>query len=156
MGTPWHTPNALPLSQCELLDKLPAAELALLDAVLQERHHAKGDIIVRAGDPGDALFLLLGGSVEVRLPGTPGKPGRRIDVFTAGMSFGEMAFVDGSPRSADVVALEPVLCRILDQATFESLDTTHPQLKIGLLRQITRQLSVNLRRINAEVLAFKG
>jgi glutaminase len=156
LGTQWHTPSALPLSQCELLDKLPETELALLDGVLQERHYAKGDAIVRAGDPGDALFLLLGGSVEVRLPGTPGKPGKRIDVFTAGMSFGEMAFVDGSPRSADVVALEPVLCRILDQATFEGLDKEHPTLKIGLLRQITRQLSVNLRRINAEVLAFKG
>ena len=72
------------------------------------------------------------------------------------MTFGEMAFIDGSPRSADVVALEAVHCRVLDRNIFNDLDHSNPRLKISLLQQITKHLSVNLRRINAEVLAFKG
>ncbi|MBK8070927.1 MAG: glutaminase A [Ramlibacter sp.] len=156
LGPPAQAREALTLAQCELLDGLSPDNLAWLEGALQERHYAARDTIVRSGDPGDALFLLLDGSVEVRLPAQAGKPGRRIDLFTAGMTFGEMAFIDGSPRSADVVALDPVHCRVLDRDTFNRLDTDNPGLKISLLQQITRHLSVNLRRINAEVLAFKG
>jgi CRP-like cAMP-binding protein len=123
---------------------------------MAERHYATGERIIRAGDPGDALFVLLSGSVEVRLPGPAGKPGPRIEVFAAGMTFGEMALVDGAPRSADVIALEPVSCRVLELQVFEAFDERDPKLKIGLLQQITRQLSASLRRRNAEVQAFKG
>jgi glutaminase len=156
MGDAVQTTALLSLGECELLDKLPAQDIAWLDDALAERNYAAGETIVRAGDPGNALFLLLGGSVEVRLPSAPRRPGKRIDVFTAGMAFGEMAFIDGSPRSADVIAMESVRCRILDRETFMRMDTDHPGIKIALLQQITRQLSINLRRINAEVLAFKG
>lgn len=156
MGERVQTSCVLSLGECELLDNLPPEDVTWLEAALAERSYAAGETIVRSGDPGDALFLLLRGSVEVRLPSGLRRPGKRIDVFTAGMAFGEMAFIDGSARSADVVAIEPVTCRILDRATFIRMDTEHPRIKIALLQQITRQLSVNLRRINAEVLAFKG
>ena len=156
LGAAWQARSGIALAQCELLDGLSTEDLAFLDGTLHEQHYSARDTIVRSGDPGDALFLLLAGSVEVRLPATAGKPGKRIDMFTAGMTFGEMAFIDGSPRSADVVALEPVVCRVLDRDTFNRLDAENPGLKISLLQQITRHLSVNLRRINAEVLAFKG
>lgn len=156
LGASAQARDHITLAQCELLDGLSVTDIAWLEDVLQERSYAARDTIVRSGDTGDALFLLLEGCVEVRLPAQGGKPGRRIDLFTAGMTFGEMAFIDGSPRSADVVALEAVRCRVLDRDTFNGLDVSNPSLKISLLQQITKHLSVNLRRINAEVLAFKG
>jgi CRP-like cAMP-binding protein len=134
----------------------PLRRMTCPQAAMAQRHYATGERIIHAGDPGDALFVLLSGSVEVRLPGTAGKPGPRIEVFAAGMTFGEMALVDGAPRSADVIALEPVSCRVLELRTFEEFDERDPKLKIGLLQQITRQLSASLRRRNAEVQAFKG
>ncbi len=149
-------PAEVPLSSCELLEHLSPEDSAWLDTVMHESHYTAGQYIVRAGDAGDSLFVLQQGRVEVRLPGALGRAGKRIDVFTAGMSFGEMAFIDGSLRSADVLALEPVVCRSLDIATFTALDDSNPGLKIKLLQQLTHQMAVNLRRINAEVLAFKG
>ena len=49
---------------------------------------------------------------------------RRIDVLTAGMNVGEMAFLDGSPRSADVVAIDTVECLIITCAWFIALTLT--------------------------------
>jgi glutaminase len=156
LGSRFVTAKEVPFVRCDLMDGLGGADVSSLDAAMAQRHYATGERIIRAGDPGDALFILLSGSVEVRLPGTAGKPGPRIEVFTAGMTFGEMALVDGAPRSADVIALEPVSCRVLELQVFEAFDERDPKLKIGLLQQITRQLSASLRRRNAEVQAFKG
>lgn len=147
---------AVALRECELLAPLAPQDLAWLEALMPEQGFAAGEPVVRAGDPGDAMFFLLGGTVEVRLSGPGPGRGRRVDVFTAGMSFGEMAFIDGAPRSADVVAVQPTRCRVLPLAVFERLDRERPQLKIRLLQQVTRQLSTNLRRINAEAQAMRG
>jgi hypothetical protein len=49
-----------------------------------------------------------------------------------------------------------VACRVLDRAAFDQLERDHPKLKIRLLEAIARQMSGNVRRINSEVLAYKG
>jgi glutaminase len=156
LGSRWNIPEVLSLGRCELLEGLSDADVAWLEKALPERQFDAGDVIVATGDAGDSLFLLLSGSVEVRLAAGCNYPGKRIDVFTAGMSFGEMAFIDGSARSADVVALEPVSCRVIELDLFNRLDKINPTLKISLLQQITRQISANLRRTNLEIMAYKG
>lgn len=156
LGERWRVSQSLSLAECELLAGLAPQDVDWLDAALEERRYGAGETILSAGDPGDALFLLLAGRVEVRLGAVHGQPGKRIDVFTAGMSFGEMAFIDGSQRSADVLALEPVRCRIMPLALFNRLDAQNPQLKIRLLQKLTHQLSSNLRRTNGELIAYKG
>lgn len=115
-----------------------------------------GDLIIRAGDDADTLYLLLSGSIEVRLSNDSGRGARRLDVLIAGMSFGEMGFLDGSPRSADVVALEPVRYRVIDRALFGRLEHERPYIKIRLLEQLAKHLSAKVRRTNAEAMAFKG
>ena len=100
--------------------------------------------------------MLTGGSVEVQHARGGGQPGKRLEVLTAGMSFGEMAIIDHVTRSADVIALEPVICRVIDIALFNQLDTDRPDLKIKLLNGITRRLSSNLRRANREAQAYRA
>jgi CRP-like cAMP-binding protein len=117
---------------------------------------AAGDFLIRAGDASDRLYLLLAGSVVVRLPSETGGAGRRINVYHPGMCFGEMGFLDGAPRSADVVALSPVVARVIDRALFDRLEAERPRATIRLLEGLARQLSSNLRRANAEAAAFKG
>jgi glutaminase len=143
-------------AQCELFAGWDADAIALLEKYTEPLSAGAGEAIVRAGDPGDAIYFLLSGSVEVRLPSSGQAAASRIDVFSAGMSFGEMAFIDGAPRSADVVAMEPSACRVLRLGNYRLLDAEHPRLKIRLLEAIARQMSANLRRINAEAVAFKG
>jgi glutaminase len=139
-----------------LLQGLDPDDLAWLDAAMGSRTASPGDFLVRAGDEADSLFLLCAGSVEVRLPSESGQAGKRVDVFVAGMHFGEMGFLDGSPRSAHVIALEPVACRLISRAVFCLLERERPRIKIRLLEQMARQLSANLRRANIEAMTLKG
>jgi glutaminase len=67
-----------------------------------------------------------------------------------------MAFLDGSPRSADVVALEKVECRVLDRKLFEALDRRRPGLKIKVLTQLSLQLCSRLRQANIQIGALRS
>lgn len=155
-GPGWAEVTSVELADCFLLSDLSADELTWLDERMSKGEAAKGNYLIRAGDAGDSLFLILSGSVEVRLSSESGQNGKRIDVFEAGMSFGEMGFLDGSPRSADVVALDHVDFRVISKQLFDLLDKDHPGLKIKLLEHLARLLSSNLRKSNTEVSAYKG
>lgn len=156
MGDLWRIRPAVTLAQCELLESLATDDIAWLEPRLETFSYPAGEAILRTGDSGGALFLLVAGSVEVQHARGGGQPGKRLEVLTAGMSFGEMAIIDHAPRSADVIALEPVICRVIDIALFNQLDTERPDLKIRLLNGITRRLSSNLRRANREAQAYRA
>jgi glutaminase len=72
------------------------------------------------------------------------------------MSFGEMGFLDGSPRSAHVIATAPVRYRIISRQLFDMLDVEHPNLKITLLKNLSLLLAANLRRASGEAATYKG
>jgi len=156
VGPDWNKLNPVTLKDCFLLAELDDEELAWLDAEMGTRESSEGDFLIQAGDPGDSLYLLVAGSVEVRLPEHSSQAGKRIDVFEAGMSFGEMGLLDGLPRSANVVALDDAICRVISRQLFESLDNDRPRLKIKLLKRLSYLLSYNLRKSNDEVAAYKG
>jgi glutaminase len=156
LGANWDASPAVSLADTFLLSGLAADDLAWLDSEMDARAADPGAVIIRAGDLADTLYLLLAGSIEVRLPDESGRGVRRLDVLIAGMSFGEMGFLDGSPRSADVVALEQVRYRVIDRALFSRLGQERPHIKIRLLEQLAKHLSAKVRRSNAEAMAFKG
>lgn len=138
---------------------LERCENALLQEVLRGDWHltatvslAENDLLLGC-DPEDVA--LLAGRVEVRLPALHSDHYQRLDVLSAGMHFGEMAFIDGSPRSADVVALDPVECLELDRAAFEQIEALRPSLKIHILTRIARHLSNRLRHTNTELSALR-
>lgn len=155
-GASWDASPAVSPGDTFLLSGLGEEDLLWLDSEMDTRAADPGDIIIRAGDDADTLYLLLAGSIEVRLPDDSGRGVRRLDVLIAGMSFGEMGFLDGSPRSADVVALEPVIYRVIDRALFMRLEHERPHIKIKLLEQLAKHLSAKVRRTNTEAMAFKG
>jgi CRP-like cAMP-binding protein len=65
-----------------------------------------------------------------------------------------MAFLDGSARSADIVALEPVECVVITKAWFDSLNERNPSLKITLLQEMTQEIASRLRQANLSISAF--
>lgn len=155
-GDGWQSPAAVSLSQCLLLRDCGAADLEWLEQRLPTRRFEAGQQIVAAGEKASEIFFVLSGSAEVRLRMADGQPGGRIDVFAAGMSFGEMAILDNSPRSADVIALDAVECRVLDHAIFAAIEEEHPRLIIVLLTAMARQVSANLRHTNRELAARRA
>jgi len=79
----------------------------------------------------------------------------RLDAFTSGMTFGELAFLDRSPRSANVTALGTVECRVLTRNTFVQLDREAPAIKIRMQENLALGLTGMLRQANRELAALR-
>jgi len=143
----------VPLAGCALFAGLDAAELALLERLLTCRTYRKGQTIVAAGQASDELFVITEGAAMVSIPTQEGVA--RLDAFTSGMTFGEVAFLDGSPRSANVTALGQVECRVLTRDAFAQLEGEAPAVKIRLLENLALGLTGMLRQANRELAALK-
>ncbi len=77
------------------------------------------ETVVREGDPGDALYIIVEGTVEIHTGG------RMVARMTAGDFFGEISLFDGEPRSATVVAVDDVVLLKLKSSDFETLLKIH-------------------------------
>lgn len=143
------------LADCDLCRDMSGESVEYLESRLERRRFNRGELIVRYGEKADEIFILLCGSVQVELA-RDGQTAKRLDVFVPGMAFGEMAFIDGSPRSANVVALEPAECLLLGRELYTKLSEENPPVKLALLTNVAKSLSSSLRRVNTELGALHG
>jgi flavin reductase (DIM6/NTAB) family NADH-FMN oxidoreductase RutF len=90
------------LERTPVFSSLPPEILDVITAEGDERAFEEGEIVVREGDPGDELFVILDGEARVE------RNGNALARFGAGEFFGEIAVFDGRPRSADVLAASPL------------------------------------------------
>jgi CRP/FNR family cyclic AMP-dependent transcriptional regulator len=99
------------------------------------RHYRRGQIIVSEGDPGDSLFVVASGRVKVTLSSPDGE---EMVLITLGPTetFGELALVDGGPRSATVEAVEPTEVLVLTRTAFFALIAERPATVDGLLHTL--------------------
>ena len=105
------------LKEVPLFHSLTAKDTTRLGAVLSRRSLKKGEVVFRKGSEGDALYIVKNGSIKIALPSPDGEE-MILALFSRGDFFGEMALVDGMPRSADAVALEPSDLFVLDRKGF--------------------------------------
>ncbi len=134
----------------ELLQDLDADELARVTPHLGTVSAPAGTLLVRRGEPAAEMFLVTQGSLSVLLQEDDGPP-VRISTLAAGMTVGEIAYVDRSVRSADVRADSNVECRTLTFDTLDSLSTDDPALHAKLLRNLIRIVVSRLRSLDAQV-----
>ncbi|MDM8552223.1 cyclic nucleotide-binding domain-containing protein, partial [Desulfobacterales bacterium HSG2] len=113
--------------------------------------YKKGEPVFREGDPGEDLFLLTKGAVTVKVRLPESDRFRRLFTFSPGVIFGEVALLDGKPRSADVWAEEDTEVFRLSLHDFDILRREKPEIVIKLLMNIAKEFSRNLRRISEEV-----
>jgi flavin reductase (DIM6/NTAB) family NADH-FMN oxidoreductase RutF len=90
------------LERAPVFSSLAPEILAAIIAEGEERTFGPGEFIVREGDPGDELFVILEGEARVE------RKGNRLSTFGEGEFFGEISVFDGRARSADVVAATPL------------------------------------------------
>jgi anti-anti-sigma factor len=124
-----------------------AADRATLRELLFRRQYAAGATVFAQNDAGDAIYLIVRGSASVRHVDRRGRE-RRLVTFSAGTVFGEMALIDRQPRSATVIADEPLTCYVLERAAFDRLSDAHPRIGMALLTNLARELSLRIRRAN--------
>lgn len=126
-----------------LLAEAPPDALQRLVRESELVHVADGEIVVRLGDPADALFGIVEGAVRVCVPGLPPEERPRLD---AGDIFGEACLLGTEPRRADVIAEGPLTALRIPKQTLTELVRAHRGLGDVLFEMLTRRLLANLLR----------
>jgi glutaminase len=145
------------LGELDLFRGLGREELKLLEALVRPLVFEAGATIVREGDAARLFFIVARGSVTIRLRvrSETGERTVRVASLEPGLSFGEMALLDGQARSADVIADERVVCYGFSVAALRDLGRAHPDLFATILGNMMRDLSERLRRANDEIRALE-
>jgi len=117
------------LSKCDLLRHMPAQAVEDLLPAVQQRRVAAGDVLFRAGDPGDALFIVAKGRVQIKA-----ESGSSIAELSAGDAFGEMALLSGGTRTATAVPVSDVELLEIDRGDFDRMLANDGQLAKAVQR----------------------
>jgi CRP/FNR family transcriptional regulator/CRP/FNR family cyclic AMP-dependent transcriptional regulator len=122
-----------------VLRALPPAELEQLARQMRPRSYRRGEVIVHQGDPADSLHVIVQGHVKVVLFTETGEEAL-LSILGQGELFGELALLDSSPRSATIVALEPVETAVLTRTEFLALLRRSPAAVDELLASLARMI----------------
>ncbi|MBP1206779.1 CRP-like cAMP-binding protein [Duganella sp. 1411] len=127
------------LRKIPLLAELTDDEIARVRADLRVRQYAKREVVLQKGASGDSLLFLLQGQLQVV---DITEDGRAIGLrmLAPGDFFGEIAVINGSMRSASVVALSPVLVALLPRATALHLFSHSPSVANQMLRFLANKV----------------
>jgi CRP-like cAMP-binding protein len=110
------------LREAALFEDMPESVIRTIVTQGETLEFGTGELVVKKGDPGDSLFVVKLGVVEVVNPGD----GPPLAYLGRGDSFGEMALLTSSDRSADVRVPQHAELLVIDRALFEDLMTNHP------------------------------
>jgi CRP/FNR family cyclic AMP-dependent transcriptional regulator len=126
------------LGRVPLFTDLGRRELHRLAATCVERDYPAGSVLVRQGQPGAGLFIIVSGQARVGREEEGGI--RELAVLGPGDVFGEMALLDDLPRSASVMAAEPVRALLLPVYDFRAALREDGDMCIRLLAVLSRRL----------------
>jgi CRP-like cAMP-binding protein len=137
------------MTELHFLDRLSAGDRAVLEERFVVRNYARGEIVISHLDEDREVFFVLEGRLRATLYSSHGHEVSYRDIGT-GDVVGELAAIDGAPRSATVEALEPARVGLLSADAFLELVKTCPGLNTILLEH----LSAQIRRLTGRVFEF--
>lgn len=136
------------LKQTALFRDLSDPILERLQEDIVERPYGQGDIIFREGDPGQILYLVKSGQVRIFIYGLDGSETSVILLGRPGDIFGELAIIDGLPRSATAVAMEPTVLYTVSREAFRTHMRQNPQLALNFMQELSSRVRQNTRNID--------
>ena len=150
-GKPVRPSDEISLGNTELFADLDTRQLETLRGLLQREALESGDLVFKEGDAGDKLFVITKGevSIKIKLPGTTRL--QRLATFGPGMVFGEMALIEGKPRSAGAHVQQGAIVYSLSATNFEMLRRQHPAIAFAIIGSLTRQLAARLRTTSEQL-----
>jgi CRP-like cAMP-binding protein len=122
------------LARVPMFSGCSARELSLIARAAKEVSHPAGTVIAREGEPGVGMFLILEGRAAVSIGG------RRRRTLGPGDFFGEIALLDGGPRTATVTALTPMRLVGITEWVFRGLIREHPTIALKTLQAMAARL----------------
>lgn len=132
------------LSSCDLMRHLPAEQIEAILHCIRDRDLKSGEILFRAGDPGDALYIVASGKVDVLSGSTSdrGALGGTIATLGQGHAFGEMSLLSGEPRTATIRAAEDTHLLKIAKEDFEQLIAQDRELA-DTVKRISHQRAIS-------------
>ncbi len=124
------------LSTFQMFQALDDRDIKHLISRLKFKKFDKGELIIRKGEPGRNLYIIVSGRIEV-----VGEGGISIAVMGRGEVFGEMSLLSGNPVGATIKVMEPVSVLYLDANNFKSLLGKFPSLQMYFTRLLARRLA---------------
>jgi CRP/FNR family cyclic AMP-dependent transcriptional regulator len=115
------------------------------------RTFPRNTVLINEGDVGDALYVILSGRVKVF---SSNEAGREfvIDFHGPGEYIGEMT-LDGAPRSASVMTVEPTTCAVVNRAQFRDFILVHPDFAMHLIDRLIHRLRVTTGNLKSLALS---
>jgi CRP/FNR family cyclic AMP-dependent transcriptional regulator len=127
-------------ARVEMLKSIPLfaecddKQLAFIATQVDEVDFAAGRDLCREGSAGGEFFIILSGSAEVR------RQGRHLRELGTGDFFGEIALLDGGPRTATVTALSPMRCLVLSRGQFHNVIRQNALIAVSVLQTLGERL----------------
>jgi CRP-like cAMP-binding protein len=109
-------------------------ELQAIAKTVRQIDHPAGSVIATEGEPGAGLFVIQSGDADVTIGG------KRVNQLHAGDFFGEMALLDGGPRTATVTATTDIKLWALTEWVFRGLLVEHPSIALRTLEAMAARL----------------
>lgn len=128
---------------------LTEAEMIRVLKIVYDEFFERGQPVFTEGDPGEKLYLVFSGSVDVR------KGEHHLTTIGDGGHFGELAFMDGHPRSASVVATQPTTLLSITRNDFRALTRTEPVIASKLLWCFVLNMAGRLRDLSSSYVRAK-
>lgn len=138
LGRMEHQEIVNALKAVSLFSSLSQRFLTGIAKACTEREFAADDVIVKQGNPGIGLFIIVEGKVKIVKTNDQGE---RLELATHGPGevIGEMSVLDGANRSADVIALEQTRCLVLSAWDFKSFMESHAEVALDILPVVVRR-----------------
>jgi CRP-like cAMP-binding protein len=128
------------LKSIDLFRALPSEELAQIAEIAEEQEFVAGDPVFAEGEMGDALYLVITGAVRVH------KGEKQLALLNVRDVVGEMAVLDGEPRSASVSVVEDAALLKIGRDDFRDILSERPEIAMGVMKVLSRRLRETSRK----------
>ena len=135
-----------------LFSGVPTTKLDELARLLVSRDYRKNEIIFHRGDPGGALHIIETGQVKIVIQSQDGEE-LLVDILHEGNFFGELALLDGYPRTATALALRNTTTRMLGREQFLNFLKSSAEAAVGVSIALAERLRESDERL-AEIVFF--
>src|SRR5207248_10283812 len=142
------------IPKCTLLEHFSLGEVSTLAHFMDMYRAETGVEIIREGDGGDFMLMLIEGRVEVHKRDRWNTP-QLLATVEAGRTLGEMSMIDGEARFATCVAAEPTLIAVLHRESLARIIVEQPLLGAKILMELVLMLSQRLRATSQRLLGLR-
>ena len=143
------------IPKCTLLENFSAAEVKLLAQFMHVYRAPGGVQILREGDAGDFMLMVLDGKVDVHKRDRWNTP-QLLATVEAGRTLGEMSMIDGEARFATCTAVDGVQFAVLDRESLARIIVEQPLLGAKIMMELVLMLSQRLRATSQRLLSVVG